>query len=101
MLADVLLPPSIDFRRTVDLHLAVCHDRLDLALLLQVLQASACQRAVDLESVNQGGDSDQTVGLDVLVQLLGGVLVEDDGVLGLVLDCCVKIRISIRDSQVQ
>lgn len=65
----------------------MCHDRLDLALLLQVLQTLACQRAVDLKSVDQSGNGDQTVGLDVLVQLLRGVLVEDDGVLGLVLDC--------------
>lgn len=64
----------------------MCHDGLDLALLLQVLEALACQRAVDLKSVNQGGDGDQTVGLDVLVQLLRGLLVENDGVLGLVLD---------------
>lgn len=73
--------------RTVDEHLAVRNDGLDLSLLLQVLQALASQRAVDLQSVNQGGDGDETVGLDVLVQLLGGGLVENDGVLGLVLDC--------------
>lgn len=74
-------------RRTEDLHLAVCDNGLDLALLLKVLQALASERAVDLESVDEGGDGDETVRLDVLVQLLGGGLVEDDGVLGLVLDC--------------
>jgi hypothetical protein len=60
---------------------------LDLSLLLQVLEALACQRAVDLQSVDQSGDGDETVGLDVLVELLRGGLVENDGVLGLVLDC--------------
>lgn len=62
------------------------NDGLDLSLLLQVLQALASQRAIDLQSVDQGGDGDETVGLDVLVELLGGGLVENDGVLGLVLD---------------
>lgn len=62
-------------------------DGLDLSLLLEVLEALAGQRAVDLESVDKGGDGDETVGLDVLVQLVGSGLVEDDGVLRLVLDC--------------
>lgn len=72
---------------TVDLHLAVRDDGLDLSPLLEVLEALAGQRAVDLESVDKGGDGDETVGLDVLVQLVGSGLVEDDGVLRLVLDC--------------
>lgn len=62
------------------------NDGLDLSLLLQVLQALASQRAIDLQSVDQGGDGDETVGLNVLVELLRGGLVENDGVLGLVLD---------------
>lgn len=73
--------------RTVDLHLAVSDNLLDLALLLQVLQAPAGERAVDLEPIDEGGDGDQAVGLDVLVELVGSGLVEDDGVLGLILDC--------------
>lgn len=72
---------------TVDLHLAVRDDGLDLSLLLEVLEALAGQGAVNLEPVDKGGDGDETVGLDVLVQLVGSGLVEDDGVLGLVLDC--------------
>lgn len=56
--------------RTVDEHLAVRNDGLDLSLLLQVLQALASQRAIDLQSVDQGGDGDETVRLNVLVQLL-------------------------------
>ena len=74
-------------RHTVDLHLAVRHDGLDLSLLLEVLEALAGQGAVDLEPIDEGGDGDETVGLDVLVQLVGSGLVEDDGVLRLVLDC--------------
>lgn len=72
---------------TVDLHLAVRDDGLDLSLLLKVLEALAGQGAVDLEPVDEGGNGDETVRLDVLVQLVGSGLVEDDGVLRLVLDC--------------
>lgn len=76
-----------DRRRTVDLHLAVCNDGLDLALLLEVLEAPAGERAVDLHAVDEGGDGDEAVRLDVLVELLRSGLVEHDGMLGLVLDC--------------
>lgn len=64
----------------------MANDLLDQTLLLQVGQGLAGQAAVDLETVNQGRDGNQAVGLDILVELLGGGLVEDDGVLGLVLD---------------
>lgn len=74
------------WEHTVDLHLAVCDNGLDLALLLKVLQALACQRTVDLKSVDEGGNGHKAVRLDILVELLGSVLVEEDGVLGLVLD---------------
>ena len=60
---------------------------LDLPLLLQVLKALACERTVDLESVDERGDGNEAVGLDVLVELVGSGLVKEDGVLGLVLDC--------------
>ncbi|KAI6762851.1 hypothetical protein HG530_008831 [Fusarium avenaceum] len=59
---------------------------LDDALLLEVGKALSCQRTVDLHSVDESGDGDQTVRLHILVELLRGGLVEDDGVLGLVLD---------------
>ena len=75
---------------TVDLELAVGDNGLDLALLLEVLQASSRQRAVDLHSVDEDGNCDEAVGLDILVELLGSVLVEHDGMLGLVLDCSRK-----------
>ena len=71
---------------TVDLHLAMSDDRLDHALLLEVGQALTSERTVDLHSVDEGGDGDETVRLHILVELLGSGLVEDDGVLGLVLD---------------
>jgi len=74
-------------KHTVDLHLAVCHHLLDLPLLLQVLEALACERAVDLESVDESGDGNEAVGLDVLVELVGSGLVKEDSVLRLVLDC--------------
>lgn len=79
--------PAVLRRRTVDLHLAVADHLLDLALLLEILQALPCQGTVDLESVDEGSNGDEAVGLHILVQLLGRGLVEDDGVLGLVLDC--------------
>lgn len=74
----------------VDLHLAVGDDRLDHALLLEVLDALAGEGAVDLHSVDQDSDGDEAVRLDILVQLLGDGLVEDDGVLGLVLDLALR-----------
>lgn len=63
------------------------HDLPDLTLLLQLGQRLPSEAAVDLEAVNQGSDRDQAVGLDILVELLLGGLVEDNGVVGLVLDC--------------
>jgi hypothetical protein len=64
----------------------VANNLLDLTALLEVGEGLAGKAAVDLETVDEGGDGDQTVGLNILVELLGSGLVEDDGVLGLVLD---------------
>lgn len=69
-------------------------DLLDLALLLEVGKSPAGERAVDLEAVDKDGDSHQAVGLDILLELVGDGLVEDDGVLGLVLDCGSKSKVS-------
>lgn len=55
---------------TVDLHLAVRNDRLDLTLLLQILQALPREGTIDLQSVDEGGNCDETVGLDIFVELL-------------------------------
>ena len=60
---------------------------LDLALLLKVLKSLTGEGAVDLKTIDKGGDGDETVGLDVLVETLSDLLLEDNGVLGLVLDC--------------
>jgi hypothetical protein len=76
--------------RTVDLHLAVSDDGLDDTPLLEVSDALAGERAVDLETIDESGNSDEAVGLDVLVELLRGGLVEQDGVLGLVLDLALR-----------
>lgn len=76
--------------RTVDGALAVGDDLADLSLLLEVSKSAACERAVDLETIDEGGDGHQAVRLDILLELVVGGLVEDDGVLGLVLDCVVK-----------
>ena len=74
-------------KRTVDVHAGVADNLLDLAVGLEVSESLAGKAAVDLETVDKGGDGDQTVGLNILLELLGGGLVENDGVLGLVLDC--------------
>lgn len=62
-------------------------DLLDLSPLFEISQSLAGQAAVDLQTVDKGGDGDEAVGLDILVELLGGRLLKDDGVLGLVLNC--------------
>ncbi len=61
-------------------------DLADDSLLLEILKASASDGAVDLHSVDENRDGDQAVGLYILVELVGGGLVEEDGVLGLVLN---------------
>jgi len=80
---------------SVDLHLAVCNDRLDLALLLEVLEAPASQGAVDLHAVDKSGDGDETVRLNILVKLLRDGLVEHDSMLGLVLDYLLRCDVSL------
>ncbi len=72
---------------TVNAQLAVPHHLFNLSLLLQITQRLPCQTAIDLESVDERGDCDEAVGLDVFVEFVGGGFVEDDGVVGLVLDC--------------
>jgi hypothetical protein len=64
----------------------VSDNLLDNALLLQVGQTSASNGTVDLHSVDENRDGDQAVGLDIFVKLVGGGLVEEDSVLGLVLN---------------
>jgi hypothetical protein len=68
----------------------VANDLLDLSLLLKISEGPAGQAAIDLQTVDKGGDGDQAVGLDILLESLGSLLLKDDGVLGLVLDYTVK-----------
>lgn len=62
------------------------HNLLDLALLLQILQRLPRQGPVDLQPINKRGHGDETVRLHVLVEFVRGGFVEDDCVVGLVLD---------------
>lgn len=94
-LVSIVVVGCFGLERTVDAHLGVANDLLDLALLLEVGKALTGEAAVDLVTVDEGGNGDQAVGLDILVELLGGGLVEDDGVLGLVLDC-IEVSKSIQ-----
>lgn len=65
---------------------------LDGALGFEIVQGLAGERAVDLQAVDEDGDGDQAVGLDILVETLLEGLVEDDGVDGLVLDYSRNLR---------
>lgn len=62
-------------------------DLLDLTVLLKVGKRLSCKRAVDLQAIDEGGNGDEAVRLDILLELVVGLLVEDDGVVGLVLNC--------------
>ena len=73
----------------------VVDDLADLSLLLEVGESTAGEGTVDLEAIDKGGDGYKAVGLDILLELVVGSLVEDDGVLSLVLDCgsgCMSVN---------
>ena len=72
--------------RTVDELAAVVNDALDLTLLLQVPDRYPRQGAVDLQPLDEDGLADEAEGGDLLQDTVVGGLVEDDGVLRLVLD---------------
>lgn len=74
----------------------VANNLLDLAVLLKLLQSLAGQAAVDLETVDERGDGDQAVVLDILLETLGGLLLQDDGVVRLVLNCVVLVSSFLR-----
>lgn len=63
------------------------HHLLDLALLLQILQRLPRKGPIDLQPIDKRGHGDETVGLHVFVEFVRGGFVEDDRVVGLVLDC--------------
>lgn len=65
----------------------VANDLLDLTILLKLSESLTGQAAVDLETVDQSGDGDQAEVLDILLETLGCLLLKDDAVVGLVLDC--------------
>ena len=81
---------------TVNAQLAVPNHLLNLTLLLQIIQRFPCEAAINLQSVHERGDCDETVGLDIFVEFVRGGFVEDDGVVGLVLDCCPRKIESVR-----
>ena len=98
LLLDGLVSKVDGGKRTVDAQSAVSNNLLDDALLLKVGQTSAGNGSVDLHSVDEDRDGDQAVGLDILVKLVGGGLVEEDGVLSLVLNWWI-VRSVLRRSR--
>lgn len=65
----------------------MANNLLDGTLGLEVGEGAAGEGAVDLQAIDEDGDGDEAVGLDLLVKTLLEGLVEDDGVDGLVLHC--------------
>lgn len=61
-------------------------DATDETALLELLDGGTGKRAVDAHAVNKVGGGDEAGGGDLLHDLIEGGLVEDDGVVGLVLD---------------
>ena len=62
------------------------NDLLDLSVLLKIVQRFPGERAVDFQAIDEGGNGDEAVGLHILLELVGGLLIEDHSVVGLVLD---------------
>lgn len=60
---------------------------LDHPFFLQILQRLPCKASIDLQSIDQCSDGDETVGLYVFVELIAGGFVQDDGVVGFIFDC--------------
>ena len=58
----------------------------DETLVGELTDGSAGKGAVDAETVNENGGRDELVGGNLLHQLVVGGLVEDDGVVGLILN---------------
>jgi hypothetical protein len=64
----------------------VTDNLLDLAVCLEILEHFSCERSVDLQAVDEGGNGDEAVGLDILLDTVVLLLGENNVVLGLVLD---------------
>lgn len=75
---------------TVDQLCTVVYYPLDLAVLLQMSDRNACERAVNLESLDEDALADETEGGDLLDDAVEQDLVERDGVLGLILDLAFR-----------
>jgi hypothetical protein len=65
----------------------VSDNLLDLTVGLEVVERLPGERSVDLQAIDEGGNGDEAVRLDILLELVVDRLVENDGVLSLVLDC--------------
>ena len=65
----------------------MANNLLDDTLLLEVGEGLAGKGTVDLQSVDENGGGDETVGQDILVKALLDVLVHGHSMLSLVLNC--------------
>lgn len=65
------------------------HNLLNQPLLLQIPQRLPRQTPIDLQTIHERGHSNKAVRLDVFVEFVAGGFVEDDGVVGLVLNYSV------------
>lgn len=74
-------------QHTVDVQLGVSNNLLDLAVRLEISKGFPCERTVDFQTIDEGSNGDEAVRLDILLKLVVGLLVEDHGVVGLVLNC--------------
>jgi hypothetical protein len=61
-------------------------DALDQTLLFQHSQSTTSNGAIDTETIDDDGGGDELGSGDFLMQLIQGLLVEGDGIVGLVLD---------------
>ena len=77
-------------KRTVDQLRGVVDDRFDLTILLQVADSNTGQASVDFQALNEDALADELEGGNLLDDALIQGLVEDDGVLGLILDLSLR-----------
>ena len=71
---------------TVDNLRVVTRDGLDQTLSFELTDSNTSQRTVQLETINQNRLGDELVGGDFLEQTIVGRLIEDNQVVGLILD---------------
>lgn len=83
----------------VDLLCVVGVDFLDDSLLGKLNESSSGERSVDLESVDENGDRDQTVRSDLLEEFVILVFVEHDGVVAILVSLCLSLRLSYHDDR--